>query len=143
MRQFPANEGDRRRSCCRATGGAGRAARPGPARGSFPGLLPGALRRGFFPRFSPKAFSRGEAAARHLRHVAGRRRRPRAAGERRRPGQSRPGTGKERGRGRVKPTLETWQVSVTGKTLIRCYRQHAHKNPRCFQSEGGRAGCPR
>lgn len=52
-RPFPTNQGDRRRGRCRATGRTGRAARPGPARGSFSGFFPGALRRGFFPSSVP------------------------------------------------------------------------------------------
>ncbi|XP_066042187.1 LOW QUALITY PROTEIN: microtubule-associated protein 9 [Chamaea fasciata] len=62
-RRFPTQGGDRRRGRCRATRHrAGGAAGPGPARGSFPGLLPGALRRGFFPSSVP-GLSEGLAAA--------------------------------------------------------------------------------
>lgn len=58
MRRFPANEGDRRRGRCRVTGRTGRAERPGPARGSFPASLPGALCRGFFPRLCARPLPR-------------------------------------------------------------------------------------
>lgn len=84
------------------------------------------------------------AAAGHLRHGAGRHRRLRAAGERRRPGQR--SDGQEQARGRGKPTLGNGaceQVSAFGNTLMRCYRQHTHKNPRCFRNQSGEAGCPR
>ncbi|XP_056346243.1 LOW QUALITY PROTEIN: microtubule-associated protein 9 [Oenanthe melanoleuca] len=49
-RPFPTNEGDHRRGRCRATGGIG-----GGAAGPGPGLFPGALRRGFFPRLFARA----------------------------------------------------------------------------------------
>ncbi|XP_077033349.1 microtubule-associated protein 9 isoform X2 [Agelaius phoeniceus] len=55
VRRIPTNEGDRRRGRCRAT----ERERPGPARGSFPGLLPGALPQGSFPGLSAGYFSRG------------------------------------------------------------------------------------
>ncbi|XP_071288037.1 microtubule-associated protein 9 isoform X3 [Agelaius tricolor] len=55
VRRIPTNEGDRRRGRCRAT----ERERPGPARGSFPGLLPGALSQGSFPGLSAGYFSRG------------------------------------------------------------------------------------
>ncbi|XP_063012396.1 microtubule-associated protein 9 isoform X2 [Melospiza melodia melodia] len=55
VRRFPTKEGDRRRGRCRAT----ERDRPGPARGSFPGLPPGALSQGSFPGLSAGDFSRG------------------------------------------------------------------------------------
>lgn len=143
-RRFPTNEGDRRRGRCRAT----ERDRPGPARRSFPGLLPGALSQGSFPGLSGGDFSRGSlpGLSEDTAAAAGTARRQRntsamagggtadcglqvSGGSRGRAGA---GASRRWGNGACK------QVSAIGNTLIRWYRQHMHKNPRCFGNRSGK-----
>lgn len=121
MRPFPTKGGDRRSGCCQATGGIGWGS---GAAGPGPGLFAGVLCPGFFPRLFARALGGLGSGRGQQGYVEGRHRRLRVAGERRRLGQ---GQGKaDAGERGLRAGYCHWEY------VIRCYRQHTHKNPCCF-----------